>query len=67
MLLGARWGFLLALMGSVPFWYSAIWIYIWDREMGFRENTVRYWVFVFGIWPAFGVVEGIYCFVRLLA
>ena len=24
MLLGHRWGFLLALMASVPFWYSAI-------------------------------------------
>ena len=67
MLLGARWGFLLALMASVPFWYSAIWIFIWDRDMGFRESTIRYWVFIFGIWPAFGILEGIYCLVRLLA
>lgn len=66
MLLGDRWGFLLALIGSVPFWYSAIPIFIWDREMGFRENTINYWVIVWGIWPAFGVLEGVYCLVRLL-
>jgi hypothetical protein len=66
MLLGERWGFLLALIASVPFWYSAISIYIWDRDLGFRENTVNYWVIVWGIWPAFGILEGIYCFVRLL-
>ena len=66
MLLGLRWGFLLALVGSVPFWYSAIPIFIWDRDMGFRKNTFTYWVFVWGMFPAFGVLEMVYCVVRLL-
>ena len=51
---------------AVPFWYSAILIFIWDRDMGFRQNTLGYWVVVWGMWPAFGVFEGVYCFVRLL-
>ena len=66
MLLGLRWGFLLALIGSVPFWYTAIPIFIWDRDMGFRKSTVTYWVFVWGMFPAFGVLEMVYCFVRLM-
>jgi hypothetical protein len=66
MLFGLRWGFLLALIGSVPFWYSAIPIFIWDRDMGFRKNTVTYWVFVWGMFPAFGVLEMVYCVVRLM-
>jgi hypothetical protein len=66
MLLGERWGFLLALMASVPFWYTAITIFIWDRDLGFRERTVYYWVVIWGMWPAFGVLEGVYCFVRLM-
>ena len=66
MLLGYRWGFLLALAASVPFWYTAIPIFIWDRDLGFRENTFTYWVFVWGMFPVFGVLEGIYCFVRLM-
>ena len=66
MILGHRWGFLLALIGSVPFWYTAITIFIWDRDMKFRQNTFVYWVFVWGIWPMFGVMEMIYCFVRLM-
>jgi hypothetical protein len=53
-------------MASVPFWYSAIWIYIWDRDLGFRQPTLYYWVIVWGIWPAFGVLEGVYTFLRLL-
>ena len=65
MVLGERWGFLLALAASVPFVYSAITIYIWDRDLGFRQRTFGYWVFTWGMWPAFGV-EGVYCFVRLL-
>lgn len=32
MLLGHRWGFLLALVASVPFWYTAVYFYIWDRD-----------------------------------
>ena len=66
MLAGERWGFLLALMASVPFWYSAIPFFIWDRDMGFRQNTLFYWVIVWGMFPVFGVLEGLYTFVRLL-
>ena len=67
MLLGERWGFLLGLVASVPFWYTAIPIFIWDRDMGFRENTFVYWVIVWGMFPAYGVLEGVYTFARLLA
>jgi len=66
MLLGQRWGFLVALMASVPFWYTAIPIFIWDRDMGFRRNTVFYWVVVWGMFPAYGIVAGAYILVRLL-
>lgn len=66
MLLGHRWGFLIALAASVPFWYTAIPLFIWDRNLGFRQNTVTYWVLTWGIFPVFGVFEGVYCFVRLL-
>ena len=66
MLLGERWGFLLALAATVPFVYTAIPIYIWDRDMGFRQNTFNYWVVIWGIWPAFGLIEGVYTFTRLL-
>ena len=66
MLLGERWGFLLALMASVPFWYTAILIFVWDRDMQFRKPTVMYWLLIWAIWPVFGVLEGVYCFVRLL-
>jgi hypothetical protein len=65
MVRGQRWGFLLALMASVPFWYSAIPLFIWDRDMGFRQNTLSYWV-VWGMFPAFGVIAGTYCLARLL-
>ncbi|MEO1061494.1 MAG: hypothetical protein AAFZ07_08745 [Actinomycetota bacterium] len=67
MLLGERWGLLLALMASVPFWYTAIPIFVWDRDLGFRCPTFEYWVIVWGVFPAFGVFEGGYCFARLLA
>lgn len=66
MLAGQRWGFLLALVASVPFWYSAISFFIWDRDLGFRRPTFTYWVVIWGIWPVFGLVEGVYCFVRLI-
>ncbi|MCP5028322.1 MAG: hypothetical protein GY929_18760 [Actinomycetia bacterium] len=66
MLLGERWGFLLALMASVPYWYTAVSIFIWDRDLGFRQPTVFYWVVVWGMFPAFGVLAGAYCFARLL-
>ena len=66
MLMGERWGFLLALIGSVPFWYTAILFFIWDRDLGFRQNTFSYWFFVWGLFPLFGVIEMAYCFVRLL-
>jgi len=66
MLLGERWGFLVALIASVPFWYTAIPIFIWDRDLGFRQNTFTYWAIIWGMWPAFGIIEGAYCLVRLL-
>jgi hypothetical protein len=66
MLLGHRWGFVLALAASVPFVYTAVTNFIWDRDLGFRENTFTYWVIIWGIWPLFGVIEGVYCFVRLV-
>ena len=66
MLLGQRWGFLIVLAASVPYWYSAIPIYVWDRDLGFAQNTFFYWVVVWGMFPAYGVIAGIYCFVRLL-
>ncbi len=66
MLLGARWGFLLALIASVPFWYSAIPFFIWDRDLGFRRPTLSYWIFTWGMFPVFGVIEGAYCFARLV-
>lgn len=66
LLLGMRWGFLLALMGSVPFLYTAITIFIWDRDMHLRQRTWKYWV-LWGMFPAFGAVEAIYCFGRLMA
>lgn len=65
MLAGQQWGFLLALMASVPFWYTAILLFIWDRDLKFRKASAAYWV-TWGIWPVFGVAEGTYCFVRLL-
>ena len=66
MVLGHRWGFLLALIASVPFWYTSIPMFIWDRDLGFRQPTVYYWVVVWGMFPAFGILEGLYCFLRLL-
>ncbi|MDH4147480.1 MAG: hypothetical protein OEY23_20175 [Acidimicrobiia bacterium] len=66
MLAGQRWGFLLALMASVPLWYTAVYFYLWDRDLGYRQPTFAYWVLTWGMWPVFGVVEGIYCFVRLV-
>jgi hypothetical protein len=66
MLLGERWGFLLALAASVPFWYSAINIFVWDRDLGFRKSSFTYWVITWGMWPVFGVLSGVYCFIRLL-
>ncbi len=67
MLYGQRWGFLMALIGSVPFWYTGITIFIWDRDMGIRKPTFTYWVVIWGLWPAFGILEMLYCFFRLLA
>ncbi|MDJ0498283.1 MAG: hypothetical protein QNJ89_10655 [Acidimicrobiia bacterium] len=66
MLLGERWGFLLALAASIPYVYTAIPIFIWDRDMGFRENTLFYWLIVWGMFPAYGILEGVYAFVRLI-
>lgn len=67
MLLGQEWGFLLGLVASAPWWYTAIPIFIWDRDMGFRKDSVTYWVFTWGMFPVFGVIQGTYCLARLLA
>ena len=67
MVLGQRWGFLLALAASVPYLYTAITFFIWDRDLGFRKPTVMYWVIVWAMWPAFGLVQGVYTFLRLLS
>ena len=65
-LLGSTGWFLLALAASVPFWYTAIQFYIWDRDLGFREDTLYYWIVVWGMWPAFGLIQGAYALWRLL-
>ncbi len=67
MLMGERWGFVLALVASVPFWYTSIPIFVWDRDMGFRQNTLTYWLVIWGMWPTYGVIAGVYCALRLLA
>lgn len=65
MLLGQKWGFLLALAASVPYIYTAIPIFIWDRDLGFRKPTAGYWILIWGMWPAFGLVQFAYCLTRL--
>ena len=65
MLMGERWGFVVALVASVPFWYTAIPIFIWDRDLGFRKNTLSYWLIIWGMWPAYGIGAGLYCALRL--
>lgn len=66
MMLGQQCGFLLALVASVPFWYTSIPIFVWDRDLGFRQNTLTYWIVVWGMFPAYGILEGAYAFTRLL-
>ena len=66
MLLGETWGFASALAASVPYVYTAIQIYIWDRDLGFRQDTLYYWIVVWAMWPAFGLVQGAYATWRLL-
>ena len=66
MLLGRKWGFLLALVASTFYVYSSIFIFVWDRDLGLREKTFVYWVIVWGMWPAYGLLEGLYAFVRLM-
>lgn len=66
MMMGERWGFLLALIASVPYVYTAFTNFIWDRDLGFRQNTLYYWLIIWAIWPAFGLIQGIYTFARLL-
>ena len=67
MLMGQRWGFLLALVASLPYLYTAITIFIWDRDLGFRKPTLGYWVVIWGMWPLFGAIQLVYCFMRLNA
>lgn len=66
MLLGARWGFLLCLLSAAPYIYTAITIFIWDRDLGLRKNTFVYWVIVWGMFPAYGALDLGYCLYRLL-
>ena len=66
MLLGHEWGFLLALAASVPYIYTAVPIFIWDRDLGFRGTGFTYWVVIWAMWPAFGIVQGAYVLFRLL-
>jgi hypothetical protein len=33
--------------------------FVWDRDLGFRENTLSYWLITWGMWPVFGIVEGL--------
>lgn len=67
MLLGQPWGFALALAASVPYVYTAIPMFVWDRDMGFRKSGFNYWVVVWGMWPAFGIVQGTYTLARLVS
>lgn len=67
MLLGQPWGFVVGLIASTPFWYSAINFFVWDRALGIQKPSATYWVLTWGMWPFFGVVEAIYCASRLLA
>ncbi len=67
MVLGQRWGFLLALVASVPYVYTGFTNFIWDRDLGFRSNTATYWIVIWAMWPVFGIVQGVYCFGRLLS
>ncbi len=62
MLSGQTWGFVLAIAASVPYVYSAIPLYVWDRDLGFRKS---YWVLTWGMWPVFGLLQGLYAFTRL--
>ena len=55
MISGERWGFV----------YTAIQFFIWDRDMEFRQNTFTYWVFIWGMFPVFGLIQMIYCFSRI--
>ena len=67
MLLGQQWGFLLGLMAAVPYVYTAVTIYVWDRDLGFRGRGWTYWVFIWGMFPAYGLMAGAYCFYRLVS
>jgi hypothetical protein len=67
MLLGQEWGFVLGVAASVPFIYTAVNYYIWDRDLGFRKDGLSYWVVTWSMWPVFGVIQGVYAFGRLVA
>jgi hypothetical protein len=41
-------------------------IFLWDRDLDYRENPASYWVIIWGIWPVFGLIQGVYSFSRLL-
>ena len=66
MLLGQTWGFVLAVAASMPYIYTAFTVFVWDRDLGFRKPGPFYWVVIWGMWPAFGVVQGLYAAARLV-
>ena len=66
MLLGQEWGFLLALAASAPWVYATVPIFVWDRDLGFRGRGFTYWVAIWAMWPAFGLLQGVYVLARLL-
>ena len=66
MLLGQTWGFVLAVAASMPYIYTAFTTFVWDRDLGFRQPGLFYWVVIWAMWPAFGVVQGLYAASRLV-
>ena len=49
-----------------PSIHTVVQAFLWDRDIAFRQITLYYWAFIWAGWPAFGVVEMVSCFVRLL-
>ena len=66
MLMGHELGFVFAVAASVPYIYTAIQFFIWDRDLGYRQNTIYYWVVIWGMWPVFGAIQGTYALARLV-
>ncbi|MDC1142132.1 hypothetical protein OAU50_03500 [Planctomycetota bacterium] len=60
-----RWGYVFAMGSAVPFIYTGITLFVWDREMGIRESTTSYWA-LWAVFPVFGAIQFLYCSWRLL-